>query len=57
MHFLWEQVPKKDPLRGLPVATGKHTRFTEEGETLESPDRTLLRGMPAARGSHLRFDE
>ncbi|BDA43386.1 hypothetical protein COCOBI_04-3980 [Coccomyxa sp. Obi] len=49
----------KEPLRGLPVAAGRHMRFTEEGEAVESPsvDRTLLRGVPAPAGSHLRFDD
>ncbi|CAL8468636.1 g8176 [Coccomyxa elongata] len=49
----------KEPLRGIPVAAGRHMRFTEEGEAVESPsvDRTLLRGFPAPAGSHLRFDD
>jgi hypothetical protein len=52
-------VAAEDPLRGIPVAAGRHTRFTEEGEAVESPsaNRTLLRGFPAPAGSHLRFED
>lgn len=53
------QGASKEPLRGIPVAAGRHMRFTEEGEAVESPsvDRTLLRGVLAPAGSHLRFDD
>jgi len=53
------QGPAKEPLRGLPVAAGRHTRFTEEGEAVDSPGtgRTLLRGCPAPAGAHLRFED
>jgi hypothetical protein len=57
MKFAFHQVAKTEPLRGLPVATGTHTRFTEDGEQVVSPPRTLLRGVPAASGSHLHFDK
>lgn len=59
LTWLGLQVSSKEPLRGLPVAAGRHMRFTEEGEAVESPgvDRTLLRGVPAPAGSHLRFDD
>ena len=48
----------KEPLRGLPLPAGRHTRFDDDGEGAESPsaERLLLRGVPAPSGSHLRFD-
>jgi hypothetical protein len=46
------------PLRGVPVKTGSHIRFSEDGEAVESPTngRILLRGMPAPSGVHTRFE-
>lgn len=46
----------REPLRGLPLATGRHTRFAEDGASKESPGRLLLRGVPAPLGSHVRFE-
>jgi hypothetical protein len=45
------------PLRGVPPPRGTHTRFDEEGQGQDSPQRTKLRGVPAARGARKTFDE
>ena len=47
----------REPLRGLPLAAGRHTRFADDGAAQDSPGRLLLRGVPAPSGSHVRFDE
>ena len=47
----------REPLRGLPLTTGRHTRFADDGACQDSPGRLLLRGVPAPSGSHVRFDE
>jgi hypothetical protein len=46
------------PLRGIPVKTGSHIRFSEDGEAVESPTngRVLLRGVPVPSGVHTRFE-
>lgn len=45
-----------EPLKGVPVPEGKHTRFDEEGNPSNVQDRVVLRGVPKARGTHIRFD-
>jgi hypothetical protein len=47
----------REPLRGLPLARGRHTRFADDGAPDVSPGRLLLRGVPAPAGSHLRFQD
>jgi hypothetical protein len=45
------------PLRGVPVAQGKHVRYDDDGNAeAGSPVKPQLRGMPQAAGKHLRFD-
>ncbi|KAK9830102.1 hypothetical protein WJX72_009787 [[Myrmecia] bisecta] len=47
------------PLVGVPVPAGKHIRFTDEGEAMDSPGqgKALLRGVPPPSGTHIRFDD
>lgn len=49
---------KVEPLKGLPLPQGRHIRFDEEGDALESPTsgKPQLRGLPMATGTHIRFD-
>ncbi len=46
-----------EPLRGLPISIGRHTRFADDGAPNASPGRLVLRGLPAPAGSHVRFDD
>lgn len=54
-------VSEPEPLKGMPLKQGRHTRFefedNETGRAIDSPQRPMLRGIAAAKGSHLRFDE
>eukprot|EP00884_Botryococcus_braunii_P012715 jgi/Botrbrau1/21444/Bobra.0216s0052.1 len=44
------------PLKGLPLSTGTHLRFLEDGNAEESPrEKTHLRGIPPSEGTHVRF--
>jgi hypothetical protein len=48
----------RGPLRGVPAATGRHTRFADDGGAQESPrTRVLLRGVPEPAGTYTRFEE
>lgn len=48
-----------EPLKGLPLHQGRHTRFNDSDAATpqDSPRRLRLRGVPAAAGLHLHFDE
>ncbi len=40
--------PAREPLRGLPVSQGRHTRFgDDDGAPQDSPASLVLRGLPA----------
>lgn len=47
------------PLRGIPVKSGVHLRYEEDGTAEESPGRrrTFLRGLPPPEGNHLSFED
>ena len=48
------------PLRGLPVPTGSHVVFDDEGEAVVEEGtrgKVLLRGVPVPTGRHVRFDQ
>jgi hypothetical protein len=53
--------PSIAPLRGVPVPTGKHTRFSmTTGKPLSdtpSASRPKLRGVAPAAGTHIRFGD
>jgi hypothetical protein len=46
------------PLKGIPLKSGTHLRFEEDGTVIESPgaDRTCLRGVSPPEGNHIRFE-
>ena len=59
LEITGKRATEPQPLRGLPLRQGRHTRFTdsESADPIDSPKRPMLRGLPPATGSHLRFDD